>query len=274
MLAIRSEFDQVLLPYGDTVYRHTVAAAGRSRNLVQQYVLQPTHSTNYTPDQILDAVRALEAWVETGTAPVPAAFPPGFGSPEGHGWDPNFVSPLPPFLAGGCTSAQQTVGIHLLLVMNPDGPSARRVIYKVSERRPNGNTVTGDPTTGGATFNIKLDSNSQCFAMPASGWSRLGALGFKYTDTAGAHGPVKVARIKKTSGGVFQMKAVVMGSLGTISLVPPNPGMQGDTNFAVGGGDQYCGSTAGGRINPNDARTFKTKDAPPPSGCNVPACPR
>ena len=160
-----------------------------------------------------------------------------------------------------------------MLVKNPDGASARRINYKVSEHSPNSNTVAGDPTTGGATLNIKVDSNSQCFTMPASGWSPTNTLGFKYADSSGAHGPVKVAQIKKTKSGVFQMKAIIMGSLGTVSIVPPNPGTQGDTNFAVGGGDQYCGSTAGGVINPNSANTFRAKASPPPAGCNVPICP-
>ena len=38
-------------------------------------------------------------------------------------------------------------------------------------------------------------------------------------------------------------------------------------NFHLGGGDQYCGSTAGGMLNPNDATTFKAKDSGAPANC-------
>jgi len=37
----------------------------------------------------------------------------------------------------------------------------------------------------------------QCFPMPASGWSAIGTLGYKYRDTRLSSGPVKNAQIKK-----------------------------------------------------------------------------
>ena len=107
--------------------------------------------------------------------------------------------------------------------------------------------------------------------MPAIGWRRDGPV-YKYLDRKGLYGPVKVAWLRQVSNGSIQNKVVVDGKRGPVEIVPPNPGVQGDANFHVGSGGEYCASTAGGTIHPNDARTFKAKDAPAPAGCNVPAC--
>jgi len=48
-----------------------------------------------------------------------------------------------------------------------------------------------DCTQGGATLHIKLTpGGDQCVSMPASGWSTIGNIGFKYKDMALANGPV------------------------------------------------------------------------------------
>ena len=88
---------------------------------------------------------------------------------------------------------------------------------------------------------------------------------------------MKTAFIKKTSSGVFLNKAVIKAKFGPgpqphITVVPPNPGIEADTNFSIGGGDQYCSSFPGATANPNDAKTYKVKDTPDPGACLVAAC--
>ena len=67
-------------------------------------------------------------------------------------------------------------------------------------------------------------SSSETYQLPAASWSGDATKGYKYKDAAGANGPVKVAKIKKSAGGVFQIKAVISGKIGPISVVPPNDG--------------------------------------------------
>lgn len=167
---------------------------------------------------------------------------------------------------------QQTTAGKLLLVKDPKAGDAsrRRILYRVKEREST-NAVVGNPIARGATLKITLDGNTDCYDMPASGWSAISTLGFKYRDPRGVHGPVKVAAIKQTPSGTFLIKAKVVGRHGPITVVPPDPGTQADTNFRLGGGDEYC-STFGGTIEPNNARTFKAKNAEAPAQCNVTAC--
>ena len=181
-------------------------------------------------------------------------------------------------MAGVSAGAQQTVVGKLILVKNPSATDAskRKITYFAKELTSN-ETVVGDPTVGGAKLKVKLDSNTDCFAMPASGWTAVSTLGFKYKDATGVNGPVKVAFIKKTGSGTFMNKAVVLAKFGPgpqphITVVPPNPGVEADVNFHIGGGDEYCASYPGGLANPNDAKTFKVKDAPDPGTCAVSAC--
>ncbi len=168
-------------------------------------------------------------------------------------------------------SSEQKLPLSLFLVKNPAGPAARRVIYKATSKPPLGNFLDGNPTTGGAALKIKLDAVTQCFTMPAGGWTRSGRT-YKYADASGAYGPVKAAQWLQTLHGVIVNKVLILGTNGEVDVVPPAPGAQGDTNFHVGGGGAYCASTAGGTIRPNDAKIFKAKNAPPPASCNVSAC--
>jgi len=164
---------------------------------------------------------------------------------------------------------QETVATHIFLVKNPDPADAtgRKVLWLVKEAAGNTNMVNGNPIANGATLNLKLDANTQCFQMPSSGWSNIDGIGFKYVDPMGANGPVKKAEIKRTPGGVFQVKVIISGKNGAVNIIPPGPGTEADMNFHLGGGDQYCGSTAGGMLNPNDATTFKAKDSGAPANC-------
>jgi hypothetical protein len=129
------------------------------------------------------------------------------------------------------------------------------------------------PTTNGATFNAKLDGVTQCFHLPASGWSMAhGGRDFNYADPTGAHGAVKSAKLSRSINGTFKARVVALGKLGPLNISPPNPGQRGDAHFRVTGGTALCGSTAGGIIVKNDNKAFKVKEAPAPASCQVAAC--
>ncbi len=55
-------------------------------------------------------------------------------------------------------------------------------------------------------------------------------------------------------------------------ILPPNPGVLAYTNLSLGGGAQYCSSSAGAALGPNNAKTFKARGALAPPICNLPAC--
>ena len=161
------------------------------------------------------------------------------------------------------------VGTKQLVVKNGSAPSSRKITYQVKEARGSGTSPVGDPRTNGATLHVKLDGVTQCFTMPGSHWSGTGVT-YKYADPFGASGPVSAAQIKNLNGAL-SIKVVVSGRVGTVDVVPPNPGVQADTHLFVNG-VEYCGSTAGGAIKPNTAKAFKAKNAPAPAACNVGPC--
>src|SRR5262245_6291840 len=100
-------------------------------------------------------------------------------------------------------AADQLVPAKIMLVKNnATDVTKRKISFKVKENA-SAATVEGDPTTGGATFHVVLSpGGDQCFTLPASGWSNISDLGFKYKDPQLANGAVKVASIKKTPSGV------------------------------------------------------------------------
>jgi cysteine-rich repeat protein len=163
-------------------------------------------------------------------------------------------------------AAQQLVATKTILVKNPPS-GARKVLWKVKETAA---TVMGNPITqGGATLHVQLNPGpDQCVSMPASGWSAIGSIGFKYKDMTLANGPVKVASIKKTPSGNFLLKALLKnGGPTSITVVPANPSTSYATNFTLGVGDEYCGGTVSASPNPNNATTFKVSDDGPPASC-------
>ena len=175
--------------------------------------------------------------------------------------------------AGAAYAAQQGTAAFTLLVKNaPSG--TRKVLYKAQN---GSNTVVGNPMTNGtgATFNLQLvdgGTQTQCFSMPASGWSAISTLGFKYADPSLANGPVKSAQIKATSSGTFQIKLIAGGDATSITVAPGNPTTSYATNFAIGAGDEYCGSTGTATPNPNNAGTFMVKHDDGTT-CPLAACP-
>lgn len=173
---------------------------------------------------------------------------------------------LPPAFA-----AQQHVTTKTMLVKNPPS-GARKVLWKVKETAA---TVAGNPITeGGATLRIQLTpGGAQCVTMPASGWSAIGTIGFKYKDATLTNGPVKVALIKKTPSGTFLVKALLKnGGPASIAVTPGNPTASYATNFTLGTGDEYCGGTGSATPNPNDANTFKVSNDGAPAVSCIASC--
>jgi hypothetical protein len=182
---------------------------------------------------------------------------------------------LAALLSGGVAlAADQLVPAKIVLVKDkPGDPTKRKIVFKVKEQT-SAATVVGDPTASGATLHVVLTpGGDQCFSMPASGWSPISTLGFKYKDAALANGPVKVASIKKTPSGVFLVKTILKGSGPTaIDVVPGNPTLTYATNLALGGGDSYCAGTGTATPKANDEKTFKVVNDTAPASCGATAC--
>jgi hypothetical protein len=159
-------------------------------------------------------------------------------------------------------AADQTILGSKLLVKNPSTADKRKIVLKAKEDASS-NTLVGDPTANGATLTITANgtsSSSESYSLPQSGWSGDATKGFKYKDATGANGPVKVAKIKKSAGGVFQIKAVISGKLGTVSVTPPNDGTSGCVLLEIGGGDSYSARFADGSISNKGTKQFKVLD--------------
>jgi hypothetical protein len=177
-------------------------------------------------------------------------------------------------LGGIAFAADQLVPAKILLVKDKAGdPTKRKIAFKVKQNA-SAATVVGDPTVSGATLRVALTpGGDQCFSLPASGWTPISTIGFKYKDPTLANGPVKVGSIKKTPAGVFLIKAILKGSGATsIDVLPGNPTTSYATNLALGGGDSYCAGTGTATPNPNDEKTFKVVNDTAPASCAVTAC--
>ena len=143
-------------------------------------------------------------------------------------------------------------------------PTRRKVIVQGKETAST-NTLVGDPTVSGATLSIFTNGatlGTQSFVLPPALWSTAGAAGFKYKDVKHSAGPVKVAQIKKSRRGTFQIKALVRAKGGSITLLPPNPGAAACVLFEIDGGDSYhVLLPAGSTIQKNDDQAFLIEDA-------------
>jgi glucose/arabinose dehydrogenase len=174
-------------------------------------------------------------------------------------------------LGGPTFAAEQPVPTKTLIVKNPSS-GARRVLWKVVERS-SAATVVGDPTVDGASLHVVLTpGGDQCVPMPASGWTPIGTIGFRYTDRALANGPIKTAQVKKTQAGTFQLRALLRaGGPTPIAVAPGDPTTSWATKFTLGTGDEYCGGSATATPDPNGATVFKVSNDGAPAGC-VAAC--
>lgn len=167
-----------------------------------------------------------------------------------------------------------TMPLQVFQVQDPGTPTKRKVTYTVSQRGAAGPPNFGNPAALGATLKVAVDGSQQCFHLPpGSFWTtRSGGTSYAYKDKAGVNGPVQQASIKMSSNGTLQSKVVILGKLGAVSLFPPNPGTRGDVRLHLPNGGDYCGSTVGGSIRKNDARTFQVTKSPAPAVCGISTC--
>src|SRR6185503_5316658 len=123
-------------------------------------------------------------------------------------------------------AADQTVRGSALIVKNPSAAANRKITVKAKETASD-DTLVGDPVTNGATVTVTVNGASpslETYTLPAgASWSGDTVKGFKYSDSKGVNGPVKNAQIK-LKGGTFQIKVGIVGKLGSVAIVPPDPG--------------------------------------------------
>ena len=113
----------------------------------------------------------------------------------------------------------------------------------------------GDPTVGGATFQVRGTAGSASYALPASGWKAVGRRepkGFKFKG-AGCRATLLRRRIK----------AVCRGDTGDLRLPEPGPVEFVLTVVTERAFCAACGGTAAGK----PARVFKRKRCAAPATC-------
>jgi hypothetical protein len=146
-------------------------------------------------------------------------------------------------------AVDQSILGNSITVKNPSTADKRKVTIKAKEKS-SPNTIVGNPIATGGNLQVFLSGanfNNQFFFLPTGTspttgkpfWSGDTVKGFKYKDGKGDNGPVKSVKIKKSSGGQFSIKAVALGKLGTVTLVPPNPGTNSCVILDLGGGVTY-----------------------------------
>jgi hypothetical protein len=175
-------------------------------------------------------------------------------------------------------ATDQTILGNVLQVKNPSTAGKRKIIGKAKEAG-SPNTIVGNPTVGGATLTVRADGNTpttQTFTLPQgisgmtgkSFWSGDALGGFKYKDAKGENTAVKSVLIRKNGSGLFLIKVVVSGKIGTLSVVPPNPGTGGCLALTLSGGDSYSVSFGTGSMLINkDGQLFKAKKPTAEGSC-------
>jgi hypothetical protein len=175
-------------------------------------------------------------------------------------------------------AADQTVLGNVLTVKNPSTAGKRKILGKAKEPG-SPNTIVGNPTVGGGTLTIRADGGTpttQTFTLPQgisgmtgkSFWTGDALGGFKYKDAKGENTAVKSVLIRKNASGVFLIKVVVSGKIGTLSVVPPDPGTAGCVFLSLSGGDSYSVLFgAGSTLINKDGLLFKAKKPTAEGSC-------
>jgi len=83
MLTLHTRIDTLVPPQHEAAYAATVAAAGRSDSLYEAFTNGEGHC-NFTGEQLLTALGALDSWVSTGVRPTAASFPAALGFIPGY----------------------------------------------------------------------------------------------------------------------------------------------------------------------------------------------
>ena len=176
-------------------------------------------------------------------------------------------------------AADQTVLGQTLTVNNPSTPEKRKIIAKAKEMASD-DVIVGNPLVTGATLTVSANggsASSQTYTLPAGTnpttgdpfWTGDALKGFKYKDAKGVNGPVKQAQIK-LARTVFRIKIGIDGKLGTVAVVPPNPGTDACVLLAIIAGDSYSVRFATGAVTNRGATLFKVSK-PTAEGSCVPS---
>jgi hypothetical protein len=78
VLTLHTIVDPLLVVANESAYAESIASANREDLLFQTYTTGVGHC-NFTGQQILTAVSAIDLWVQTGVRPAPAQFPAALG---------------------------------------------------------------------------------------------------------------------------------------------------------------------------------------------------
>lgn len=176
---------------------------------------------------------------------------------------------------GATLAAEHTLPTKRFSVRNPGASSlqVQRKIDFTEEAQRSTIPLVGDPTVGGVKLGVSLgNGDEQCFELPASGWSSLGPLGFKYHNVIGPGAAVNATIEKELFSGDVILKWKLRGAKGPIDVVPHAGIPSFAVNFHISGGDQYC---AGGLTPSNGTSTevsYEASQVPAPATCGVPAC--
>src|SRR2546422_8216112 len=166
--------------------------------------------------------------------------------------------------AGSVHAATWTVLGKTFQIKNPSTDASKRKVTGQALERGSNDGLVGDPTVDGATLEVIANGGTgsdQTFTLPKEGWSKIGTLGFQYSNR-NSPGAVKKVIIKRTPSGIFQIRVLVLGRGGPVSAVPPNPGSDGGFILAIPMGDSYCvafGGGAGGATVKNDSKLWDRK---------------
>jgi hypothetical protein len=91
VLTLHTVIDQLVPVANESAYRQTVEAAGMGSLLAQAYYAGRAGHCNFNAVQLVTALHALDAWVDSGVAPTDASFPTELGFVHG------FVPPVWPY---------------------------------------------------------------------------------------------------------------------------------------------------------------------------------
>ena len=89
VLTMHTDADPTVLVANERLYKETVKQAGKLKNLVQLYTASKFHC-DFTDEQLLLALHAMDEWINSGSKPKVAAFPAELG------FLPDFVPPAWP----------------------------------------------------------------------------------------------------------------------------------------------------------------------------------
>jgi hypothetical protein len=168
-----------------------------------------------------------------------------------------------------CLLDQPILGKLLLLKdPQPGVDPDRRSFTVMAKESASPNFLTGDPIASGASLTIDVAGttpSSQTFTLPGGVFWTSIAGGFKYRDPTGLNGAIKILIVKRSSSGVFLIKATGSGANGAVDVVPANTASDATVTLTLGPtSDKYCtafGGAAGGTVNPDSATQLKVRNA-------------